>query len=211
MEKTAILFDLDGTLWDSSEAVVSSWNEVIATLPDFHRQGTVEDMMGLMGKTMDQIAYEYFDTVPKERALELMKLCTDHENDYIRQHGGKLMPKLEETLKELSEKYFLAIVSNCQKGYIEAFLEYHRLGGYFRDHSDYGTLKLSKGENIRQLLVRDGLERAFYVGDIQGDCDAAHYAGIPFIHASYGFGKVKDADYRIEAFEELPALMEKVK
>ena len=52
MKKIGILFDLDGTLWDSSRAVIDSWNEVIETLPDFHKKGTVEDMMSLMGKTI---------------------------------------------------------------------------------------------------------------------------------------------------------------
>ena len=209
-KETGILFDLDGTLWDSSEAVVQSWNEVIATLPDFHRQGTVEDMMKLMGKTMDEIAYLYFDTVSKERALELMKMCTDHENDYIRRHGGVLMPGLEETLKKLADKYFLAIVSNCQKGYIEAFLEYHKLGAYFDDLLDYGTTRKVKGENIKIVVERNKLAKAYYVGDVDGDKKAAEMAGIPFIHAAYGYGEIADPEYRIEALYELPALMEKI-
>ena len=210
MKKTGILFDLDGTLWDSSQAVVQSWNEVIATMPDFHRQGTVEDMMKLMGKTMDEIAYTYFDTVPKERALELMDLCTAHENDYIRKHGGILMPKLEETLEILSRKYFLAIVSNCQEGYIEAFLEYHKLGQYFDDMLDYGRTRLVKGENIRIVVERNQLDKAYYVGDVDGDRTAAEMAGVPFIHAAYGYGSIQKPSYRIESFDKLPALMEEL-
>ena len=115
---TGILFDLDGTLWDSSQAVVDSWNETNEGVSDFNRIVTLEDMTGLMGKTMTDIAYEFFDTVPTPRALELMKMCTDNENTYIEKHGGILMPGLEDTLKVLSKDYFLAIVSNCQRGYI---------------------------------------------------------------------------------------------
>ena len=114
--KQGILFDLDGTLWDSAQAVVDSWNEIIETLPDFHKLITNEDMCQLMGKTMDDIAYTYFNTVSKERALEILQICMDHENAYIEQHGGVLFPGLEEVLKELSEKYDLFIVSNCQLG-----------------------------------------------------------------------------------------------
>ena len=54
--KKGMLFDMDGTLWDSARAVVDSWNVVIDTLPDFHKRITVEDMESLMGKTMDDIA-----------------------------------------------------------------------------------------------------------------------------------------------------------
>ncbi|MCR5339007.1 MAG: HAD family hydrolase [Lachnospiraceae bacterium] len=209
-KKIGILFDLDGTLWDSSEAVIESWNEVIEQQPDFHKKGTIEDMMHLMGKTMTEIAYEFFDTVSKERAMELMTLCTDHENEYLRQHGGVLMPALEETLKLLSEKYFLAIVSNCQQGYIEAFLEYHGLEQYFDDHEDFGTTLKPKADNIALVMQRNNLEKTFYLGDVQGDCDSAIAAGATFIHAAYGYGEIPSAEYRINAFEELPKLMERL-
>ena len=209
-KKVGILFDLDGTLWDSSEAVMESWNEVIDTLPDFHKKGTVDDMMGLMGKTMTDIAYEFFDTVPKERALELMEMCTEHENDYIRAHGGVLMPDLEEVLKELSSKYFLAVVSNCQKGYIEAFMYYHKLEQYFDDKEDFGTTNLSKAENIKLVMERNDLERAYYVGDILSDKKSSDEAGSIFIHAAYGYGKIPEAKHIIEKLADLPECVDRL-
>ena len=208
--KQGILFDLDGTLWDSAQAVVDSWNEIIETLPDFHKLITNEDMCQLMGKTMDDIAYTYFNTVSKERALEILQVCMDHENDYIEQHGGVLFPGLEDVLKELSEKYDLFIVSNCQLGYIEAFLSYHKLGKYFKDTECYGRTKRCKGDSIAILLGRQDLEQAVYVGDIEGDFISATQAGLPFIHAAYGFGKVPQAAYAIRSIQELPAMVQKV-
>ena len=51
---------------------------------------------------------------------------------------------------------------------------------------------------------------AVYVGDTQGDADAAAKAGIPFIFTEYGFGSVKDAAARIASLPELPAAVEKI-
>ncbi len=39
---------------------------------------------------------------------------------------------------------------------------------------------------------------------------SAHKAGLPFIHAAYGFGSGFEAEYSIESFRELPELLEKV-
>ena len=188
--KQGILFDLDGTLWDSAQAVVDSWNEIIETLPDFHKLITNEDMCQLMGKTMDDIAYTYFNTVSKERALEILQICMDHENAYIEQHGGVLFPGLEEVLKELSEKYDLFIVSNCQNGYIEAFFEYYSLERYFTDYLCWGDTHKPKSETLKLIMQKNHCTSAVYVGDTQGDFDAASAAGIPFIHAAYGFGEL---------------------
>ena len=88
--KKGIIFDLDGTLWDSAQAVVDSWNVVIDKMPDFHKRITVEDMESLMGKTMDDIAYTYFDTVSRERALEILRACMDYENAYLEKVAGKI-------------------------------------------------------------------------------------------------------------------------
>lgn len=206
--KKGIIFDLDGTLWDSSETVVDSWNEKLKEVSDVDYTMTYEDMKGYMGLTMEDIAYSFFKYETKERAMELLKLCTDYENEYIEQHGGKLFEGLEETLAKLHEDYFLAIVSNCQEGYIEAFLSYHKLSEYFDDIESYGRTMQGKGENIKLVVERNHLDKAVYVGDIMGDYNSTMEAGLPFIHAAYGFGTVPEDTPRITDIRELP---EKVK
>ena len=49
-------------------------------------------------------------------------------------------------------------------------------------------------------------KNSVYVGDTQGDCDGAKLANIPFVYASYGFGKVKEYDYIIEEVADLAKL-----
>lgn len=201
--KKGIIFDLDGTLWDSAQAVVDSWNVVIDQTEDFHKRITVEDMESLMGKTMDDIAFTYFDTVSRERALEILQACMDYENEYLEKVGGILYPQLEEVLADLSKDYFLAIVSNCQSGYIEAFLKYHKLEKYFDDFECFGNTKQEKDANISTVVKRNGLSKAVYVGDVLGDYRSTKKAGLPFIWAQYGFGDVPQAQYRIQSLKQL--------
>lgn len=206
--KKGIIFDLDGTLWDSAQAVVDSWNVVIDSLPDFHKRITVEDMESLMGKTMDDIAFTYFDAVSRKRALEILQACMDYENEYLEKVGGILYPHLEEVLEDLSKDYFLAIVSNCQCGYIEAFLKYHKLEKYFDDKECFGNTKQEKDANIRIVAERNQLEKAVYVGDVLGDYHSTTKAGFPFIWAAYGFGDVPQAEYKIDALTQLRKVIE---
>ncbi len=208
--KKGILFDLDGTLWDSSKAVVDSWNEILAGMEDDIDLLTYDQMKGYMGKTMEEIAYLAFPRVEKERALAILKKCELYENEYIRIHGGVLMPDLKDVLDTLKKDYFLAIVSNCQIGYIEAFLEYHKLAQYFDDTENYGNTMLSKGENIKLVVDRNHLEQAVYVGDIMGDYNSTMEAGLPFIHAAYGFGTVPEGTPFITGLKELPARVKEV-
>lgn len=58
------------------------------------------------------------------------------------------------------------------------------------------------------MAERNHLKYPVYVGDIQGDCDAAHEAGAAMIHAAYGFGKVVGAEGVIRSIAELPGLLE---
>lgn len=202
--KQGIIFDLDGTLWDSSKAVVDSWNEKIKEFPDIDYEMTYKQMQGYMGMTMEEIAFAFFHTVSKKRALELLKICTDYENEYIVAHGGVLYEGVKETLSKLHEDYFLAIVSNCQEGYIEAFLQHHKLEQYFDDTENYGRTLKPKSDNICLLVKRNHLDKAVYVGDTMGDYQATIKAGFPFIHAAYGFGTVTESTPEIHDIRELP-------
>ena len=205
-----IIFDLDGTLWDSSQSVVNSWNEVLCKYPDAVRPASTEWMHRLMGKTMTDIENIFFDYLPEERRHALMQECMEHENEYISKHGGVLFPKLSETLSLLHRDYHLSIVSNCQTGYIPAFFEAHGLGSYFDDYEEFGRTGLEKTDNIKLVVQRNKLDQAVYVGDTQGDFESTMMAGLPFIHAAYGFGTAPDYVPGIHEISELPATAEKL-
>jgi len=121
-----------------------------------------------------------------------------------------LYPELEKILTNLSEKYFLYIVSNCQDGYVQAFLQYHLMEGYFKDFEMSGRTGRRKGENIKLIIDRNQLSEALYVGDTNGDSEAAAEAGIPFVYAGYGFGEVKNAKYSISQISELSELAKNI-
>lgn len=204
MEKKGIIFDMDGTLWDSASGVAASWTGVVNRMYDKERVITTEDIKNVMGKTMDKIAEILFPQLEEEKRLHLINICGEEENAYLREHGGILYPDLEETLKKLQEKYHLYIVSNCQSGYIEAFLEHYGFGHFFEDIECYGNNLCSKGENIRLVVERNHLTKAIYVGDIQGDYEATKEAGLIFVHAAYGFGTILEKTAKIDSFAELP-------
>ncbi|MBQ8959647.1 MAG: HAD family hydrolase [Ruminococcus sp.] len=205
--KTGLIFDMDGTLWDSSENVAAAWTERIGQLYPDRRGVSKSDIMNVMGLTMDRIADILFGDLPESERYELLDQCGSYENDYLRRHGGVLYPKLEETLEKLSRDYPLYIVSNCQSGYIEAFLEFYGFGRYFSDIECYGNNLKEKSDNIALIMERNGLDRALYIGDIQGDCDSAEKAGAEFIHAAYGFGTIDHEVPELGSFSELPELL----
>lgn len=209
--KKGIIFDLDGTLWDSASVVVEGFNDEIKLHNDTNYVLTEETLKSQMGKTAPQIAKVFFPDLKEERALELMSLCAKRERLYLAQRGGSLFDNLEETLKKLQAKgYKLYIISNCECGYIETFMSVHKLEKYFEDIECHQNTGLSKGENIKLLIERNLLNRAIYVGDTQGDCDATRLAGIPFVFAKYGFGNVENPDYTIHAFKEILEVADKV-
>lgn len=201
-----ILFDLDGTLWNATEAIRGAWEIVLRDAPDVERVPALKEIEGVMGMAEEPLMATLFPTLSKKRREELFAECTRVENDYLRVHGGKLYPGIEEMLRTLSQKLPLAVVSNCNLGYIPSFLEAHKLESCFRDWECAGRTGLEKWENIRLVAQRNGLKSPVYVGDTVIDQESAEKAGVPFIHAAYGFGKVPGA-VSIKAPLELPELL----
>lgn len=209
--RRGIIFDMDGTLWDSAPQVAESWNKVIEEkYPDVEVCITTEDMYRVMGKTMDVLGKILFPDLEDDKREKLLLDCYQNENQYLRAHGGKLYPDLEKVWQQLAQDYDLYIVSNCQKGYVEAFLDYFGFWHYIKDIECYGNTGKNKGENIRLVVERNQIKNPVYVGDIQGDYDASKAAGVKFIHAAYGFGTIDEAVPAIHSLDELPEVAKEI-
>ena len=206
-----LLFDLDGTLWDSVDSICLSWNRVLERLaPRFAGQVTRPRLIGCMGMLLPDIVKKLLPELPEGQMNGLLDGLLKEENDHVARHGGILYPRVPETLEILARDYPLFIVSNCQDGYIEAFFQAHGLGKYFTDYENPGRTGKPKGDNIALVVRRNGLRNPLYIGDTQGDCNAAAQAGVPFLHAAYGFGRIDHEVPRVEAFEEIPAAVERL-
>lgn len=209
--KKSIIFDLDGTLWDSTGCVCAIWNRVLNKYEDISLTITQEIVSKMMGKTMNEIGKTLFPNLTEERRQQIIADFGNEEVNYLSQKGAVLYERLEETLKMLSLDYELYIVSNCQDGYVDAFLHAHQLESYFKDYEMSGRTGLDKGHNIKLIMKRNVIEQAFYVGDTEGDEEASRFAGIPFIYATYGFGKAKNPDMIIHSIKELPKVLLEMK
>ena len=113
----SIIFDLDGTLWDSRKEVAEAWSEVMSKYNYNRKSITFQEVSDLMGKTIDEIEDILFPEISKEKRTSILYQCGENEIGYLSKHGAKLFDNLEDTLDELSKKYKLFIVSNCQPGY----------------------------------------------------------------------------------------------
>lgn len=202
----SIIFDVDGTLWDSVSLVAKGWNVGLARL-GLPQDCTEERIRPLFGKTMDEIAAILIPLPTPEERRARMEFIMECENEVLWDDPCRVFyPGVAKTIEALSHGHRLFIVSNCQKGYIEVCKEKGGFAPHIRDHLCFGDTGTCKGETILTLMKRNGIREAVYVGDTQGDMEAARYAGIPFVWASYGFGTPEKWDRKIEIFPELLGL-----
>lgn len=202
----SIIFDLDGTLWDSTATVARAWHKA-SQQTGFVREPVTQAMVrSITGMPYDVIHPKLFPYLNQQQLNTLQERCAAEELAQLQKEGGQLYTGLEETLDKLKKQYPLFIVSNCQSGYIEAFLAYHQLAHYFTDIDCFGNSKKSKAENIGSIVERNQLQAPVYVGDTLGDYEASRKNGIPFVFTTYGFGEAPAAEIRIDSITELQQL-----
>ncbi len=200
----AFVFDLDGTLWDASEACSIGWNEGLRSLK-LNRRVTAQDIRSVTGKPTAQCIEILFPDELLEYDNLFSVLC-QYEEYAIKETGGTLYENVSETLDALSRKADLFLVSNCKDWYLQTFFDLSGLGKFFKDSTCHGISNKEKPEMLLDLREKHDLANPIYVGDTLGDEQSAKRAGYAFAFAGYGFGQAIEPDTILQSPSDLVLL-----
>lgn len=198
-----IIFDVDGTIWDTTGVVERAWNEALDEIDLSYAHVTADTLKGLFGLPMMDIIMAILPKETPEVWEKFKPLCYQKEDEFLTREPGTLYPHMEEAFEALSKICPLYVVSNCQGGYIELMLEKTGFKKYVKDFTCPAYTDKLKADNIKIICERNGIKNPLYVGDTQMDANACKEAGVPICFASYGFGDVKEPDFVINDIMEL--------
>ena len=204
MNCESLIFDIDGTLWDSRALVAEGYNIQLEREGLQHLFVNADTLKPLFGKVMTEIADAILASIDVSERYALMERCMATDNEYLFQNPCNIgYPGVKETLEKLAKRYRLFIVSNSQCGYPELCIDKLGLAPYIEGHMCFGDTGTSKGQTILTLMKKHSIASAVYIGDTQGDCDACKEAGLPFIFCTYGLGRADSWDAAIDKIDDL--------
>ena len=200
MKYESLILDIDGTLWDSRALVAQGYNLQLEKEGLSRYFVDAEQLKPLFGKVMTEIADHIFPDLPEPERYALMERCMERENRFLHENECAIgYPGVAEALSCLAENHRLFIVSNSQRGYPELCIGKLGLKPYITGHLCFGDTGTDKGTTIRILMEKYAISSAAYVGDTEGDRQAAEKAGIDFLWAAYGFGKVTSYTEKLDS------------
>jgi phosphoglycolate phosphatase len=201
MKFDAIIFDIDGTLWDATNASARGWNNATKSL-DIDKKITEKDIKKVIGAPFD-ICVEYTYPGLQKKHPTLIEALNKHELDVIKKEGGDCYLGVKEGLEKLAKHYAIYLVSNCQGWYLSSFLEHCDIAQFISGMDCNGLSGLPKDQMLTRMKEKYAMEHPVYIGDTKGDESSAKKANMDFIHVSYGFGEADHYIAQCGSFDEI--------
>ncbi len=181
METKVLLFDFDGTIADTADAIVKIYNEIA------REHGYVliskQNLAAMRSKSV--IENMRYAGVPLLQLPFIIKRVRDELRHEVA--NVKIIEGVKEAICALKEKgYKLYIVSSNSQENIKSFLEHNEIKEFEDVFSVFNLF--GKHTKIKQLIKAYNWDPAsvVYVGDEARDIDAAKRAGIGSIAVLWG-------------------------
>ena len=194
MNKSAVLFDLDGTLLDTTEGVLESTVHAAASLgcdPLPH-----ETMLRFVGPPIQESFMRYYG-MDMARAQE----AANRFRDYYKENAlfkAKPYPGLVETLKALSGSGIaIGVATYKREDYAIQVLRHFGIAPYCKSmHGADNFNRLTKADIVEMCIGELGADKKeiVLVGDTEHDAVGAANAGVDFIGVTFGFGFKTESD-----------------
>lgn len=208
MEKRNVIFDLDGTLYDTEKVSIEALQTALSKLGI--DDVTEDEIKEQFGEVTDTIVRNLVPDMGEKFYIGLKEEIKFQEERLIPEKG-ELYDGIRDMLENLdSSGYNLSICSNGRVKYIKIVLETTGIEDYFV-HIKGNQPGKSKADQLRSLLEELESKNAVMVGDRYHDIEAAKKTGIPCIGAAYGFGRqeVESADFIATKPSEIYKIIQK--
>jgi phosphoglycolate phosphatase len=204
-KEACIIFDMDGTLIDSSFAMAQSVNHV-------------RKHLGLAAMSKEDL--EYYINQPDQDLPKIFYNTTEYDPTHrslFREHYLKsssehisLYPDVKEMLQFMSERSKLCVATNASDFFARHMLEHLQIIDFFDGVVGANNVPSPKPNPMMLELLMENTstlkERTLMVGDSIKDEQAAENADIPFIFVNWGYGKSETASMKANNMHELIAL-----
>lgn len=210
--KQAIIFDMDGTLFETDPVALQGFKKTFERLIDKgHYTGEMpsdEVFLDQLGKTFEEIWDSLIPNGDEKMRNQADQWMLEIELELIKKGVGQLYPNVIEVLTSLKDQgYSLFVASNGREEYIDAIINYFQLNDLFDDLYSAGRFKTeSKNDLVRLLIQTYHIESGYMIGDRHSDVEAGKTNGLMVIGCKFGFADEKelvDADMHITSFQEL--------
>ncbi|MCS7463635.1 HAD-IA family hydrolase [Paenibacillus doosanensis] len=215
----AMLFDLDGTLFQTETLLLPAYH---ATFDQLRAEGSYtgetppeSEILGGLGMLLEHIWQRVMPGVDEQVHRRADVLLLDHQVQGLERGEGRMYDEVEATLKALRDRGIrLFVASNGLEPYVKGVIEHKGLSPLFEGLYSAGEFRTrSKVDLVRMLLETYGVQSAWMVGDRSSDVEAGRENGLAVIGCDYaGFrkeGELDGADVRIGRFSELLELLPK--
>jgi phosphoglycolate phosphatase-like HAD superfamily hydrolase len=211
----ALIFDMDGTLFQTDKILELSLNDTFHYLRSIHQwdgDTPIDKYREIMGVPLPIV----WETLLPHHSLRLReeidayfleRLVTN-----IKKGKGALYPNVKEIFSYLKENDFsIYIASNGLTAYLQAIVEYYQLDKWVTETCSIQDIEsLNKSDLVCRIIKKHGITRAAVVGDRLSDIKAAKENDLLSIGCNFDFAKddeLKQADIIIDDLIELTSIL----
>lgn len=214
-----LIFDVDGTLFDTSEGIISSVKYALKKNKLSLSHG-IDYQRTFIGPPIQNTLKRLFPELAEERIKEVALDFRNHYKD-VDLCKATPYPHLYEVLDELDKRGIkIAVATFKREDYAFGIVDHFGITKYTNNifGQDFEG-KRDKADIIELAIKKSGLpkEACLMIGDTSNDGDAAKKAGIDFLEVTFGFGFTKDKHYEgesigsIDSYPELLNILDNLK